>query len=97
MGHDLEINSESMYVSYNHAWYFYHYLDEKYGIKYLYYKKGRDVLPFLLYMRSALEGSPAWYGVTKDTWQTKIGNIRIILNELIRLSKTNPNDKWWGD
>lgn len=60
MGYDYWNGYNELYTSYNHSFYFYQYLDKDLGLRFIYGKRGRDVLPFLLHMRSALQGSPAW-------------------------------------
>ena len=61
MGYDYGNGCIELYTSYNHGWYFCKYLDKEKGLRFIYNKRGRDVLPFLLYMRSALQGSPTAY------------------------------------
>jgi hypothetical protein len=60
MGYDYRNDTTELYTSYNHGWYFYKYLDEEHGLRFIYQKRGRDVLPFLLKMRDSMRGSPAW-------------------------------------
>lgn len=69
MGYDYGNGVADLYTSYNHSFYFYHYLDKKRGIRFIYGKRGRDVLPFLLNMRSALQASPAAYDNYCQVWE----------------------------
>jgi hypothetical protein len=64
MGYDYWNGSIDLYTSYNYGWYFYKYLDKAHGIRFIYGKRGRDVLPFLIKMRETLQLSPTW------TWNT---------------------------
>lgn len=111
MGYDYGNGYVNLYTSYNHSFYFYQYLDSDYGLRFIYGKRGRDILPFLLHMRSALQGSPAWTkclidnpdgdisfesGV-HDGWAPTIGNAMFFLNRIIDVCIKYPNGKWVGD
>lgn len=109
MGYDYWNGYDQLYTSYNHAFYFYQYLDKKQGIRFIYGKRGRDVLPFLLNMRSALQGSPAWMinscdddfcisrGEKADGWKMSIGNAYWFLEQIIQSCIRHPTAKWEGD
>ena len=97
-------------MSYNHADYFYRYLDKEQGLRFIYGKHGRDVLPFLLKMRETLRGSPTWTvnyygdrplldtGMNKnDGWSLTLGNAYWNLQKIIDACIKNPTGKWMGD
>ena len=54
MGYDYS-NGSDLYTSYNHSWAFYAYLDEDKGIRWIYGKKGKDVIERLETVLEALE------------------------------------------
>lgn len=60
MGYDYHNGADDLSTSFNHSFYFFQYLDKERGLRFIYGKRGRDVLPFLLKMRQDLQGSPAW-------------------------------------
>ena len=113
MGYDYGNGCKDLYTSYNHSFYFYHYLDKDKGIRFIYGKRGRDVLPFLYKMRFALQGSPAWtfnscqcfseHDINwkrddgLDGWTPSIGNALWFLEEIIAECIRTPNAKWHGD
>ena len=55
MGYDYRNNTTDLYTSYNHAWAFYAYLDEKEGIRWIYGKKGKDITKRLEVVLESLE------------------------------------------
>lgn len=69
MGYDYGNGYVELYTSYNHGYYFYKYLDEEKGLRFIYGKRGRDVLPFLMGMASRLRGSPAWTHNYCQIWE----------------------------
>ena len=113
MGYDYGNGCTELYTSYNHGFYFYQYLDREKGIRFIYNKQGRDILPFLYNMRSALQGSPAWtYNTCQcfeehdyswkrnddlDGWTPSIGNALWFLEKIIEACIKNPIKKWYGD
>ena len=54
MGYDYS-NGTDLYTSYNHAWAFYEYLDENEGIRWIYGKKGKDIIERLEVVLESLE------------------------------------------
>ena len=55
MGYDYGNNTTDLYTSYNHAWAFYAYLDEEEGIRWIYGKKGKDIVKRLEVVLESLE------------------------------------------
>ena len=55
MGYDYSNNTIELYTSYNHSWAFYAYLDEKEGLRWIYGKQGKDIIPRLEIVLEALE------------------------------------------
>ncbi len=113
MGYDYHNNAVELYTSYNYGWYFYKYLDKEHGIRYIYDKRGRDVLPFLIRMREQLQLSPTWtyntcqcfdeHGIGwkrpdgKTGWDTCLGNAYWFLDKIIQACIQYPHNKWNGD
>ena len=54
MGYDYS-NGTDLYTSYNHSWAFYEYLDENEGIRWIYGKKGKDIIKRLEVVLESLE------------------------------------------
>ena len=89
------------------------YLDKKEGLRFIYGKTGRDILPFLLNMRSALRGSPGWtdnyceryqqeplgfsFNDGNDGWTSTLGNALWFLEQIIAACINSPHSKWHGD
>ena len=81
MGYDYGNNTTDLYTSYNHAWAFYAYLDEKEGIRWIYGKKGKDITKRLEVVLESLEKL-----IEPDTISyTQFGNFRLckygVINE----------------
>ena len=73
MGYDYSNKTVELYTSYNHGWAFYAYLDEKDGIRWIYGKQGKDIIPRLEIMLEALEKL-----IEPDVISyTKFGNFRL--------------------
>ena len=74
MGYDYSNKTVELYTSYNHGWAFYAYLDEKDGIRWIYGKQGKDIIPRLEIMLEALEKL-----IEPDVISyTKFGNFRLV-------------------
>lgn len=97
MGYDYGNDCDELYTSYNYSWYFYHYLDKEQGLRFIYGKRGRDVLLFLLKMRQDLQGSPAWLTTEEDGWNHTVGNCIYFINQIIASCIKSPMGKWYGD
>lgn len=52
MGYDYQVNGSPNYLSYNHGWAFYKYVDEKSGFRFLY---GKPLIEVVGYLQKMLE------------------------------------------
>ena len=74
MGYDYSNKTVELYTSYNHGWAFYAYLDEKDGIRWIYGKQGKDIIPRLETVLESLEKL-----IEPDVISyTKFGNFRLV-------------------
>lgn len=82
----------SLNVTYNYAWFYYKFFDEKDGIRWLYGKKAKDCV-------QKLENCISFLGKDKyrDYWAPTPGNAGYALSVLLEWAKEHPNGIFQGD
>ena len=113
MGHDFECSEdgENIYVSYNHCWAFYEFLDEERGFRAIYDYEAHELLPKLLVVQEALrEIAPETFHLNwknaphliKDGWACvhtidAVGNAYKCVQKIIDKCVKFPQSRFSGD
>jgi len=79
-------------ITYNYGWFYYRYLDEKKGIRWLYGKKGKDCIKRL--KKAIKELGTNKY---RDYWAPTPGNAGYALSILLKWAKKNTEATFGGD
>lgn len=79
-------------ITYNYSWFFYRFLDEEDGIRWLYGKQAKDTV-------ERLESAIKELGAVKysDYWAPTPGNAGYALSILLKWAKQHPDAVWEGD
>ena len=80
-------------ITYNYSWYYYHFLDEKKGIRWLYNKKGKDCISKLKKAIKPFKNSQTH----KDYWADTPGNCLKPLKILLNWCEKFPEGVFNGD
>ena len=81
-------------ITYNYSWYYYKYLDEKEGIRYLYGKRAEDCIGRLY---NAINEFPDIAAYERDYWCPCPGNCSHALSILLSWCYKFPNGIFEGD
>jgi hypothetical protein len=101
MGYDGWCGTKEFSMSYNWSFYWYKYVSEERGFRYLYGKQGRDTVPMIQYLLEQLQGSPVWCinyenDGSNDGWRPTIGNAYHHAHRMLEIAKDNTG-VWHGD
>ncbi len=82
----------SLNITYNYSWFYYHFLDKRKGLKWLYGKSAKETIPRLEKAVKTL-GDKTY----EDYWVPTPGNAGHALSVLLSWAKLHPEGIWEGD
>ncbi len=86
-------------ITYNYAWFFYKFIDPEKGLRWVYGKKGKDCVDRIQKAIGELMTTGMGNGDKpyKDYWAPTPGNVKRVLDELLRWCKLHPEGIFRGD